>query len=76
MAAIVVRLLRLASVAICLIVIASFLVFAVQQTKGASNQQQEQLSSEAPAAKPTLAAEPRRRTRAACTKRSTKPPTS
>jgi hypothetical protein len=46
MAAIAVRLLRLISIAICLIVVASFLVFAVQQTKGASNQQQEQLSSE------------------------------
>jgi hypothetical protein len=49
----VVRLLRLASVVICLIVIASFLVFAVQQTKSASGRQQEQLNSEVPGATPT-----------------------
>lgn len=46
------RLLRLASVVICLIVIASFLVFAVQQTKSASGHQQEQLNSEVPGARP------------------------
>ncbi len=55
MAAIAVRLLRLISIAICLIVIASFLVFAVQQTKGASDQQQEQLSSESSGGKPATA---------------------
>jgi hypothetical protein len=46
----IVRLLRLASFAICLIVIASFVVFAVDQTKGASTHQQEVLVSGAPAA--------------------------
>jgi hypothetical protein len=56
MAAITVRLLRIASVVICLIVAASFLVFAVQQTKGASNQQSEQLNSEVPGAQPTAPA--------------------
>jgi len=39
------RLLRLSSLAICLIVIVSFLVFAVDQTSSASSHQQEQLSS-------------------------------
>ncbi len=51
MATIFVRLLRFASIAICLIVIASFVTFAVQQTKSASGQQQAQLSSELPGAK-------------------------
>jgi hypothetical protein len=50
MAAIVVRLLRLISFVVCLIVIASFTVFAVDQAKGASNVQQEQLNSEIPGA--------------------------
>jgi len=39
----IVRLLRLASFLICLIVIASFVTFVVEQAKGASVQQQEQL---------------------------------
>jgi hypothetical protein len=52
MAAIAVRLLRLASIVICLIVIASFAAFAIDQTKGASSEQTEQLSSEVPGAKP------------------------
>ena len=38
------RVLRVASVALCLIVAASFLVFAVDQTKGASQHQQEELT--------------------------------
>jgi hypothetical protein len=46
MAALVVNLLRVVSLVICLIVIASFGVFAVQQTKSASHKQQEQLESE------------------------------
>jgi hypothetical protein len=37
-------LLRLASVVICLIVVASFTIFAVDQTKGASAHQQEELT--------------------------------
>jgi hypothetical protein len=45
----IVRLLRLASIAICLIVIASFVVFAIDQTKTASGRQQEQLGASAPA---------------------------
>jgi hypothetical protein len=45
----IVRLLRLASFAICVIVIASFVVFAVDQTKAASTHQQEQLASGSPA---------------------------
>jgi hypothetical protein len=40
-----VRLLRLASLVICAIVIASFAVFAVDQTKSASNHQQEQINT-------------------------------
>lgn len=44
MATTVVGLLRLASIAICLIVIASFGVFAVEQTKGGSQHQQEELA--------------------------------
>jgi hypothetical protein len=47
--ALIVRLLRLASFAICVIVIASFVVFAVDQTKTASTHQQEQLASGSPA---------------------------
>ncbi len=39
------RLLRFASIVICLIVAASFLTFAVDQTKGASHGQQEALSA-------------------------------
>jgi len=40
-----VRLLRVASIVICVIVAASFLVFAVQQTKSASGHQQEVIAS-------------------------------
>lgn len=40
----IVRLLRLASIVICLIVIVSFGIFALNQTKSASGRQQEQLS--------------------------------
>jgi len=39
------RLLKLASIAICAIVIASFAVFAIDQTKSASNRQTEQLNT-------------------------------
>jgi hypothetical protein len=45
----IVRLLRLASFVICLIVIASFVVFAVDQTQTASTHQQEQLAGGSPA---------------------------
>ena len=41
-------LLRLASVVICLIVVASFTIFAVDQAKGASSHQQEALVRGAP----------------------------
>jgi hypothetical protein len=41
------RLLRLSSIVICLIVIGSFAVFAVEQTKGASTRQQEVLQAQA-----------------------------
>jgi hypothetical protein len=44
----VVRVLRFASIAICLIVIASFAVFAVDQTKTASGHQQEQIAAVGP----------------------------
>jgi hypothetical protein len=43
MADVVVKLLRLASFVICLIVIASFAIFAVGQTKTASKHQQEEV---------------------------------
>jgi hypothetical protein len=46
----IVRLLRWASIAICVIVIASFVVFAVDQTKSASGRQQEELVGTVPAA--------------------------
>jgi hypothetical protein len=49
----IVRLLRFASIAICLIVIASFATFAVQQTKSASGHQQAQLNSDAGGSQPT-----------------------
>ena len=71
------RLMRLASIAICLIVVASFVVFAVDQTSNASNHQQEQLSGTpvhngaSPAASTSSGAprraQPHARTRAACT---------
>jgi hypothetical protein len=44
-----VRLLRFGSTAICLVVIASFVVFAVGQTKSASGRQQAELAASAPA---------------------------
>jgi hypothetical protein len=43
-----VRLLRLASTVICLIVIASFLIFALDQTNTASTRQQERLAAGSP----------------------------
>ena len=49
-------LLRLASVLICLIVLASFAVFAVDQTKGASAHQQEVINGSAPATSTTTGA--------------------
>lgn len=45
MSSTVVRLLRLASTAICLIVLASFLTFAVDETKSAAGRQQELLNA-------------------------------
>ncbi len=58
----IVRLLRFASIVICLIVIASFAAFAVEQTKTASGHQQESLATSgaggpapSPAAKGTSA---------------------
>jgi hypothetical protein len=51
----VVRLLRIASIVICLIVGVSFLVFVVDQTKSASGHQQEQLTN-GPAGASTSAA--------------------
>jgi hypothetical protein len=52
---VIVRLLRLASIVICLIVAASFLTFAANQTKSASTEQQEELGSVPPgtSGKPT-----------------------
>jgi hypothetical protein len=52
----IVRLLRVASLVICLIVIASFAIFAVDETKGASAHQQEELNG--PAATNTNAGTP------------------
>jgi hypothetical protein len=43
------RLLRLASLVICLIVVASFAIFVVNQTSSASTHQQEELNGSAPA---------------------------
>jgi hypothetical protein len=48
----VVRVLRLASIAICVIVIAAFAVFAVDQTKTASGHQQEQVAASGAIAQP------------------------
>jgi hypothetical protein len=45
----IVRLLRLASFVICLIVVASFVIFATGQTESASKHQTEALSGNAPA---------------------------
>ena len=44
------RALRMVSITICLIVAASFLIFAVNQTRGASSHQQEVVNGNAPAA--------------------------
>jgi hypothetical protein len=44
----IVRLLKIASTVICLVVVASFAVFAVNQTKSASGHQQEQLAEVSP----------------------------
>jgi hypothetical protein len=46
----IVRLLRFASAVICVIVIVSFAVFAVDQTKGASTQQQQKIAGGVPTA--------------------------
>jgi hypothetical protein len=51
-----VKLLRLVSIGVCLVVVASFVTFAVEQTKTASGHQQEQLATPAEAA--TAAATP------------------
>ena len=51
------RLLHFASVSACLIVIASFGVFAIDQTKGASRQQQEAVATGTAGAAGTGAAE-------------------
>jgi hypothetical protein len=47
------RILRLASILICLIAVASFAVFAVDQTRGASSHQQEELNGGSAAATST-----------------------
>ena len=54
MLAVLVRLLRIASIAICSIVLLAFIVFAANQTKTASNTQQEQIA----AVNPTGPAQP------------------
>jgi hypothetical protein len=54
----IVRLLRISSTLICVIVAASFLVFAVNQTKAASGHQQEQVAAITPGSAPAPA--PRR----------------
>ncbi len=54
----IVRLLRIASTLICLIVGASFFVFAVNQTKAASGHQQEQVAAISPGTAPTHATRP------------------
>jgi predicted PurR-regulated permease PerM len=46
----IVRLLRFVSIGVCLIVVASFVTFAIEQTKTASGHQQEQLATPAEAA--------------------------
>jgi hypothetical protein len=53
MASLFVKALRLASIAICLIVACSFLLFAVNQTSTASGHQQELLSGQASAQSPS-----------------------
>lgn len=54
MTALIVRLLRLASVVISLIAVVSFVLFAANQTKSASGHQQEQLNAEAPGGRPAV----------------------
>jgi hypothetical protein len=61
----IVRLLRVSSTVICLIVVASFGIFALDQTKGASTRQQELLNATAPA--PATVANPAASTPAAST---------
>ena len=50
MASAVSKVLRTASIAICLLVVAYFVVFALNQTSTASGEQQEELGSKTPAA--------------------------
>ena len=50
------RLLRLASIVICLIALASFAIFALDQTGSASNHQQAEVNAAAPAGTGTTTA--------------------
>jgi predicted PurR-regulated permease PerM len=52
------RLLRLASIVICLIALASFVTFAVDQTNSASNHQQAEVNAAAPAGTGTTTSSP------------------
>ena len=69
------RILRLASIVICLIALASFVTFAVDQTGKGSNHQQAEVNEAAPAGTATTNtnASGESSTRVVCTKRSTKP---
>ncbi len=58
MLASVVRLLRIASIVICLIVGVSFLIFAVDQTRSASGRQQEKLTTGPASASTSVAQAP------------------
>ena len=64
---------RLASRIICLIVIVSFTLFALEQTSSASTHQQNEINEAAPGTPPPRRRAPCPRARAPCTKRSTKP---
>jgi hypothetical protein len=54
----IVRLIRIASVSICLIVVASFIVFAADETKTASGRQQEQVAAPTQGGSSSAAARP------------------
>jgi hypothetical protein len=58
MTAVTVKALRLASVAICLIVAASFLLFALSQTSTASGRQQEEVTGRPAATTPSATSAP------------------
>ena len=59
------RVLRLVSIAICLIALASFAAFAIDQTRGASHHQRAKVDEAGPAATAASSSEPRSKDKSA-----------